>query len=166
MSGKVRRAPVRAIALVAGLVAISTGTASLHGQGGGRGGQSEAADAAPLPLGPVTGSVANGRELFFAHTCYGCHGFNGETGARDLVGTNSPVLANERNFTAFLRLRADQAPLFPSTRMPNYPESALSDTEARDIYAYIRSFRLSAPDIEDVPTLQAIIESASQPYEP
>ena len=157
------------VALVA--LALSSNAAWLSGQGrGGRGGgggeSAEAASAAPLPLGPVTGSVANGRELYFGHTCYGCHGFNGETGSRDLVGTNSPILANETNFIRFLRLRADEAPLFPSTRMPNYPESALSDDEARDIYAYIRSFRLNAPDVEDIPTLQTIIESASRPYEP
>lgn len=129
----------------------------------GASGQSEAAGSG---LGPVTGSVANGRDLYFGHTCYGCHGFNGETGTRDLAGSNSAVLANEDNFIRFLRLRADQAPLFPSTRMPNYPENALSDSEARDIYAYIRSFRLDAPDVEDIPTLETIIESASAPYEP
>ena len=104
--------------------------------------------------------------MYFDPTCYECHGFNGETGARDLVGTNSAVLSNEANFTRFLRLRADQAPLFPSTRMPNYPEAALSDREARDIYAYVRSFRLDAPDVADIPALQTIIESASRPYEP
>jgi mono/diheme cytochrome c family protein len=118
------------------------------------------------PAAQVTGSVANGRGLYYDHTCYGCHGFNGETGSRDLVGTNSAVLASEENFVRFLRLRADQAPLFPSTRMPNYPESSLSDAQARDIYAFIRSFRMSAPDVEDVPALQTIIESASRPYEP
>lgn len=134
--------------------------------GGGRGNTEAAANTTPLPLGPVTGNVANGRELYFEHTCYGCHGYNGETGARDLVGTNSPILANEQNFITFLRLRADQAPVAPSTRMPNFPESALSDDDARDIYAYIRSFRLDAPDVEDIPTLETIIESASRPYEP
>lgn len=134
--------------------------------GGGRGNTEATANATPLPLGPVTGSVASGRELFFEHTCYGCHGYNGETGARDLVGTTSAILANEQNFIAFLRLRADQAPVTPSTRMPNYPEAALSSDDARDIYAYIRSFRLDAPDVEDIPTLETIIESASRPYEP
>ena len=99
-------------------------------------------------------------------SCYGCHGFNGETGARNLVGTNSPVLANAEVFTRFLRMRADQAPLLPSTRMPNYPESEVSDADARDLYAFIRSFRLNAPDVEDVPTLQQILESAERPYVP
>ena len=126
----------------------------------------QAASGETLAFGPVTGSVANGRDLYFDHTCYGCHGFNGETGSTDLVGTDSRVLSNVESFTRFLRLRADQAPLFPSTRMPNYPESALTDAEARDLYAFIRSFRLNAPDVDDVPALQSIIDSASRPYEP
>jgi hypothetical protein len=50
--------------------------------------------------------------------------------------------------------------------MPNYPENALSNREAKDIYAYIRSFRLDAPDVKDVPTLRTILESAEKPYRP
>jgi mono/diheme cytochrome c family protein len=112
------------------------------------------------------GNADRGKALFYAHGCYGCHGFNGETGVRDLVGTGSPIVENVDLFLTFLRLRADQAPLLPSTRMPNYPESALSDRAARDIFAYIRTFRLDAPDVDEVPTLEAIVESASRPYEP
>jgi mono/diheme cytochrome c family protein len=155
-----------AAGLVVLVVSIPAPELDAQGRGGRGGNAADVAPAAPLPLGPVTGSVSNGRELYFEHTCYGCHGFNGETGARDLVGTNSPILANEENFTRFMRLRADEAPLFPSTRMPNYPESALGNDEARDIYAFIRSFRLDAPEVEDVPALRAIVEAASRPYEP
>lgn len=108
------------------------------------------------------GDADRGKELYYAHGCYGCHGYNGETGARDLVGTNSPLIANADTFLLFLRLRADYAPLLPSTRMPSYPESALSDDDARDIYAYVRTFELNAPDAEDVPALQAILESAGR----
>lgn len=115
---------------------------------------------AQFKLGPVTGNAANGRKLFYNHTCYGCHGFNGETGARDLVGTNSPILANEETFILFLRQRADRAPILPATSMPNYAEAALPDKDAKDIYAYIRSFRLDAPKVEDVPTLRKILEAA------
>src|SRR5687767_14814471 len=88
----------------------------------------------PEPLGPVTGNATNGKALYVAHSCYGCHGYSGET-SRRLVGTGSRNLANEENFIRFLRLRADQAPLLPSTAMPNYPENALSDAQAKDIYA-------------------------------
>ena len=63
----------------------------------------------------------------------------------------------------FLRLRADQAPLLPSTRMPNFPVEAVNDAEVRDIYAYVRTFKLDAPAIADVPTLRAILEAAEKP---
>ncbi len=109
------------------------------------------------------GDAAHGKELFYKHGCYQCHGFNGETGARDLVGTNSPIIADLATFTMFLRLRADQAPLLPSTRMPNFPVEAVSDAEVRDIYAYVRTFKLDAPAIADVPTLRAILEAAEKP---
>jgi mono/diheme cytochrome c family protein len=111
------------------------------------------------------GDKANGKDLYYDHGCYGCHGYNGETGARDLVGTNSPLVADEDTFILFLRLRADYAPLLPSTRMPAYPQSALNDADALDIYAYISTFELNAPDVEDIPALQAILESAGRPLE-
>jgi len=111
-------------------------------------------------------AVERGRTLFYRHGCYGCHGFNGETGAQDLVGTGSPIVGNVDLFITFLRLRADQAPLLPSTRMPNYPENALTDAEARDIFAYIESLELDAPAVESVPTLEAILELAREPYAP
>jgi len=107
--------------------------------------------------------ATRGKQLYFDHGCYGCHGYNGETGARDLVGTASPLIADVDTFLVFLRLRADYAPLVPSVRMPAYPESALNDADARDIYAYIRTFELNAPDVEDIPALQVILESAGQP---
>lgn len=112
------------------------------------------------------GDIENGKRLYYEHGCYGCHGFNGETGARDLVGTGSPIVENEDAFVQYLRLRADQAPLLPSTRMPNYPEEALSDAEVRAIFAYVNTFVLDAPDVEDVPAFETILESAASPYEP
>ena len=109
--------------------------------------------------------AANGKALYYDHGCYGCHGYNGETGARDLVGTNSPLIADVDTFVLFLRLRSDYLPLLPSVRMPAYPESALSDADARDIYAYISEFELNAPDVEDIPALQEVLESASRTLE-
>ncbi len=106
--------------------------------------------------------AVRGQQAYYDHGCYGCHGFNGETGWRDLVGTNSPLVTNEETFLIYLRARTDYTPLVPSTRMPAYPESALNDADARDIYAYIQTFELSAPDVEDVPALQVILESAGK----
>ena len=120
---------------------------------------------AAQPLGPVTGNAVSGKTLYFDHGCYGCHGFNGETG-RKFVGSPTPILANETNFITFLRARANQAPVLPVTSMPNYAEAALNDRQAKDIYAYIRSFKSNAPELKDIPTLNSIIESTKRPYRP
>ncbi len=50
--------------------------------------------------------------------------------------------------------------------MPNFPESSLSDEEAKDLYAYVRTFKDNAPPLEEIPTLNAIVESAGRPYQP
>ena len=123
-----------------------------------------AATIAALAANAQDSAIERGRALFHEQGCYGCHGFNGETGARDLVGTGSAVVENVDIFIAFLRARADQAPLLPTTRMPNYPENALSDAEARDIFAFVDSLVLDSPNPETVPTLQAIVELAERPY--
>ena len=117
------------------------------------------------PASPVTGSAAAGKQLYFGYTCYGCHGYNGETG-RAFVGNWSSNLASEDNFIRFLRGRANVAPATPSTSMPNFAENTMSDKQAKDIYAYIRTFKSNAPELKDIPALNAIIKSASRPYKP
>jgi hypothetical protein len=49
--------------------------------------------------------------------------------------------------------------------MPSFSESALSDKQAKDIYAYIRTFRSSAPELKDIPTLNAIVDAARREKE-
>jgi mono/diheme cytochrome c family protein len=117
-----------------------------------------AAQAAEAP-----GNAARGKQLFHDHGCYGCHGYNGETGARDLVGTGSPIVSDETLFRYFLRLRGDQAPDVPAMTMPNFPKEALGDADVHDLFAYVRSFRLNAPKVEDTPTLRRILELAARP---
>ena len=46
--------------------------------------------------------------------------------------------------------------------MPNFSQASLSDKQAKDIYAYIRTFKSSAPDLKDIPTLNAIVDAAKQ----
>jgi mono/diheme cytochrome c family protein len=135
------------------------------GGGGGRGGGGRGAAPAanvPAPTSPVTGNAVSGKGLFYAYGCYACHGYNGETGARPFVGRWGN-LATEQSFLTFLRGRVNVAPLTPSTSMPNFSEATLSDKQAKDIYAYIRTFKSSAPaDLKDAPALSAIIDSAKQ----
>jgi mono/diheme cytochrome c family protein len=133
-----------------------------RGSGGGRGAAAPVNN--PAPTSPVSGNASLGKPLYYNHGCYGCHGFNGETG-RAFVGRWGN-LATEAGFLAFLRARADQNPRAASTGMPNYPVNALSDKDAKDIYAYIRTFKSNAPELKNIPTLNAIVSAASRPYKP
>ena len=116
----------------------------------------------PPPTSPVTGDASNGKNLFFAYSCYACHGYGGETGQRAFVGTWGH-LATEQEFIAFLRARGNVAPEPKSTGMPNFPENTMSDKQAKDIYAYIRSFKSTAPPLKDIPVLNSIIDAAAKP---
>jgi len=150
--------------LIAFIGVVAHSFALAQGRGGGRGAAAPARNAAP-PTSPVTGNSANGKALYFNHGCYGCHGFNGETG-RAFVGNWGNNLASEENFIKFLRLRANVAPVTPATNMPNFPENSLSDRQAKDIYAYIRTFKSNAPPVENIQTLNDIVKAASRPYKP
>jgi mono/diheme cytochrome c family protein len=143
--------------LIAGLICALAPIAALNAQGRGAAGPGHN----PPPTSPVTGNAANGKALYYSYACYACHGYNGETGARAFVG-NWGNLATEDRFIGFLRGRANVAPIVPSTSMPNFGEKALSDKQAKDIYAYIRSFKSTAPELKDIPTLNAIVDSAKK----
>ena len=82
--------------------------------------------------------------------------------ARGLSWDNWGNLATEQGFIRFLRGRANVAPIVPSTSMPNFAEASLPDKQAKDIYAYIRTFKSSAPELKDIPTLNAIVDAAKQ----
>lgn len=146
------------LALILPIIAMS------QGRGGGGRGTAPAGNANP-PTSPVTGNAVNGKALYYNYSCYGCHGFNGETG-RAFVGNWSSNLATEDSFIKFLRARANVAPATPSTSMPNFAENTMSDRQAKDIYAYIRTFKSNAPPLENIPTLNEIVKSASRPYKP
>lgn len=150
--------------LALALVALTApGVVPANAQGGGRGGRGDGAPAKPVPrpTSPVTGNAVTGKSLYYAYGCYACHGYNGETGARQFVGRWGN-LATEQGFITFLRGRANVAPVTPATSMPNFAASSLPDKQAKDIYAYIRTFKSSAPELKDIPTLNAIVDAAKQ----
>ena len=148
-----------------GLGAVLLAVATLQGQAGRAGGTAPARNAQP-PTSPVTGNAVRGKALYEAYSCYGCHGFNGETGARPFVGTWGGNLATEGSFMAFIRGRQNLSPIQPSTSMPSYPANTLNDTQAKDIYAYIRTFKSNAPPLASIPTLNQILAAAEKPYKP
>jgi mono/diheme cytochrome c family protein len=139
--------------------AILSLPAMLNAQGGGRG--PAGPGHTPVPTSPVTGNASAGKALYYSYACYACHGYNGETGARAFVGSWGN-LGTEDRFISFLRGRANVAPIVPSTSMPNFGEKALSDKQAKDIYAYIRTFKSTSPELKDIPTLNAIVDAAKK----
>lgn len=115
----------------------------------------------PEPTSAVSGNAVTGKKLYYSYGCYACHGYNGETGYRAFVG-NWGHLSTEQEFITFLRQRVNVAPVVPSDRMPNFSPNVMSDKQAKDIYAYIRSFKSSAPPLKDIPTLNAIVSAAKR----
>jgi mono/diheme cytochrome c family protein len=148
---------MRISVLAIGLALLTMPAATMNAQRGGGGPLPHN----PPPTSPVSGNAATGKGLYFSYGCYACHGYNGETGARAFVGRWGN-LATEQGFILFLRGRANVAPVPPSTSMPNFGEASLPDRQAKDIYAYIRTFKSSAPELKDIPTLNAIVDAAKQ----
>ena len=92
----------------------------------------------------LVGDVENGQVLFEDYTCFGCHGYTGETGRGPRL--NPPRLDQER-FIAYLR-----NPPNPR-RMPPYQQAEVSDQKLADIYAYLQSLPSASPEVEDIPLL-------------
>ena len=121
---------------------------------------------AQTPAAAPGGDPAKGKKVYESYTCYGCHGFTGETGARVLAESRSANLATEAAFITFLRARANIAPPQPSTTMPNYSAQSLPDADAKDVYAYIKTFRSHAPAVDQIPVFDQILREAQKPYKP
>jgi mono/diheme cytochrome c family protein len=145
------------VALTLFLFAVSG--VNIYAQNGGRGRGAAPISNVPPPTSPVTGNAAKGKKVFLDYGCYACHGYNGETGARNFVGRWGN-LQTEQQFITFLRGRANVAPLTPVSSMPNFSEKSLADDKAKDLYAYIRTFRSTAPTTKSVPALDDIVASA------
>ena len=160
MKSIVMFAGVTVLASALQMVAIAQG-----GAGRGRGAAPGGPTVTTLTS-AVTGNAVAGKKLYYDHACYSCHGYNGETGARAFVPNWPANLATERSFIAFLRGRANVAPVQPSTSMPNYPVESLNDTQAKDVYAFIRSFKSTPPPVEKIPVMSQILANAQKPYKP
>ncbi len=107
----------------------------------------------------LSGDIEKGEQLYYNFACYSCHGYNA-TMRVPLVGDASGIMSSEQVFLTYLRLRADQNPVNPKNAMPNYAASTLSDEQALDIYAYIKSLKDESPEVEGNPVMQEILEAA------
>jgi mono/diheme cytochrome c family protein len=93
----------------------------------------------------AAGDADNGKRVFLADGCFECHGRAGQGGAMNYP---TPAIAQlempVESFVAFLR----DAP----RDMPAYSAGVLSDKDAADIYAYLRSLPGRKP-AKDFPLL-------------
>ena len=104
---------------------------------------------------------SEGEKLYLSHGCYSCHGYNG-TGRYPLANDISGIMTSEELFTMFLRLRADLNPVSPSNSMPNYSKNVIDDSEAKQIYAYIKTFKDSHPQLEEIPIFKEMLDNSNR----
>jgi mono/diheme cytochrome c family protein len=89
-----------------------------------------------------TGNAENGKKLFNRDGCWECHGYAGQ-GGRDGARLAETALTTAQ-FTRYIRR--------PSGAMPAYIEKVVSDAEAADIWAYVKT--LTGPKTaKEVPLL-------------
>src|SRR5262252_6169710 len=90
-------------------------------------------------------NVENGKRLFERDGCWECHGWAGQ-GGRDGARLADTALTTAQ-FTRYIRR--------PTGAMPAYIDKVLSDTEASDIWAYLKS--MPAPKAaKDIPLLNEL----------
>src|SRR5437867_11923154 len=100
------------------------------------------AAAAQTPL--STGNAKVGQELYVKYSCYACHGYDGHGGAGARL---VPMRMNQAGFSAYIR---------NPRQMPPYTDKVLSDQQAADLWAYIKSMPES-PAAGAIPLLSRII---------
>jgi ubiquinol-cytochrome c reductase cytochrome c subunit len=96
---------------------------------------------AQTPDAASEGDAVAGKELFLKNYCWSCHGYVGAGASTGPRLAQTPYTSE--GFTAFIRNPG---------RMPPYRVAVLSDSEAADIFAYIRTFP-APPPLEDIPLL-------------
>ena len=100
--------------------------------------------AAPRTQAPAAGDAPRGKTLFLAYSCYACHGYDGHGGAGARL---VPLALTAPRFTAYIR---------NPRRMPPYTDKVLTDAQAADLFAYIKSLPAS-PSPDQIPLLNRII---------
>jgi mono/diheme cytochrome c family protein len=100
------------------------------------------ASAQQMPAPP--GNAEHGKTIYREVGCYQCHGLAGQGAPM----TGPRVSRTEFAFEGFLnQLR------HPANQMPPYEAAVLSDSDAADIYAYLRQMP-APPDPNSIPLLK------------
>jgi mono/diheme cytochrome c family protein len=94
----------------------------------------------------AAGNAQHGKELYLKYSCYACHGYDGHGGAGARL---VPLALTATRFTAYVR---------NPRRMPPYTDKVLSDADAADLFAYIKSLPAS-PSADQIPLLKQIMDA-------
>ena len=93
-----------------------------------------------------TGDAKRGETNYAKFGCWECHGYTGQTGNGARLATTA---LNASGFVNYIRN--------PRTnQMPLYSAKVVSDQDAADLLAYIKTFK-KPPEARDIPLLQQII---------
>jgi mono/diheme cytochrome c family protein len=98
------------------------------------------------PQGPAAPDVSRGQTLFNKYGCWECHGYTASTGNAAILVTSS---LSATGFTNYIRNPR-------TTGMPTYSTKVVPDSEAADIYAFVKSNKKPA-EAKDIPLLQQIM---------
>jgi mono/diheme cytochrome c family protein len=96
------------------------------------------------PAQPAAGNPQTGKTLYVRYSCYACHGYDGHGGAGARL---VPMRMNLSGFTAYIK---------NPRQMPPYTSKVLSDEQAADLWAYIKSLPES-PAAGTIPLLSRIM---------
>jgi mono/diheme cytochrome c family protein len=99
---------------------------------------------APTPAAAASGTVQNGKTLYLKYSCYACHGYDGHGGAGARL---VPMRMNVAGFSAYIK---------DPRQMPPYTAAVLSDEQAADLWAYVKSLPESPP-ASTIPLLSRIM---------
>ena len=97
------------------------------------------------PSRSATADSSRGKQIYAKYGCYECHGYLGQ--GSPLSG--SRIAPGPIAFTAFKNYLRQ-----PGGQMPPYTTRVLTDVEAADIYAFLRSLP-EPPAWKDIPILRA-----------
>jgi mono/diheme cytochrome c family protein len=100
--------------------------------------RAQSSDAAP------SGNAQNGKKLFKSYGCYECHGTEGQGAQQTGAARIGPPQLSFEGFQSYIRK--------PTGQMPPYASKAVSDQDAADIYAYLKSIPMP-PKGKDIPLL-------------
>jgi mono/diheme cytochrome c family protein len=97
------------------------------------------------------GDAKKGKDVFVKFGCFGCHDYSGQGGNGAATGPRLIGLPmTQPAFIAYLR-----SPSRPQN-MPPYTSKVMTDAQAADLYAYIKTFQ-PAPAAKDIPLLNQIM---------